>query len=291
VVSPQGYLEKYIADQARKELQRQPPKTDDDGTLAYFYYKKGNAAMQSARYCEGLPDLRKALYHAEKTGMVSDFLLRDLGRSEMECSNVRHGIELLERGAKKTSDYNGAHLLVPAYLAVGDIESATRAKNVVLTYRFNTASRARSTLSGDYRQLEPDRRFIPAMVQYLILNAQGKYREAEYYIRECLQEKTNKLVFDSHYEVLTAKNDLAFNLSMQERFSEAEVEVREAIEESIGMAGKPGNVTADAVGVLANIMLRQGRFEEAEQLENSRIKILDSIGVSTVLQIWFSYLC
>ena len=272
VLQTKGQFDKQIADRFQEELKKQPPKTDDDAILASFYYKKGTAFVELGLLCEAIADLRKAIYHAERTGSVSDWLLFRLGRVERECGSITRSIELLERAAKRGHLASTSGLTF-AYLAVGDITSAIRAKDRVVELSSGRSSS---------RSLEETTwwRFTPAETDAAILSNQGKYQEEEKFLRICIAERpyiinTNPSVF------LNVRKELAFNLSNQGRFTEAEVEARGVIQESIGLAGKAGGTTADAVGALADIMLKQGRYEEAEKLAYSRIKIIGSSGLPT----------
>ena len=127
VLQTKGQFDKRIADRFQKELKKQPPKTDD-AILAIFYYERGKAVTELGLRCEALSDLRKAVSHAEKTGSVSNMLLFRLGKAEKDCGSIKRSIELLELTAK-SGHLSSADVLTFAYLAVGDITSANRAKD------------------------------------------------------------------------------------------------------------------------------------------------------------------
>jgi CHAT domain-containing protein len=223
--------------------------------------------------CEALPDRRKAFFHEEKTGFVSDQLLTDLGNSERFCGNIPRGIELLERAAKN-GHIGSNELLTWAYLAVGDITSAIRAKDRSVELS-QAGLRQRSSASP---QQTTWLRFHLARANAAILRSQGKYQEEEKFLRIIIAERPY-IIGTNPNAILGQRTTLAFNLSRQGRLAEAELEARAIINESIGLAGKKGELTAYAVGTLADIMLGQGRYEEAEKLARSQIKIFESIGL------------
>lgn len=275
VLQTEGQFDRRIADRLQEELKKQPPKTGDDARLTTFYSERGFAAIETGLQCEALADLRKAIYHAEKTGSVSDRLLFRLGKVERECGSITRSIELLERAAKR-GHLSSASSLTFAYLAVGDITSAIRAKDRVVEQ--SQASLLQLRLSYRSPQQTTWLRFTPAEAGAVILSAQGKYQEEEKLLRICIDERPY-IIDTNPSAILNIQKNLAFNLSNQGRFTEAEVEARGVIQESIGLAGRAGDLTANAVGGLAEIMLQQGRYEEAEKLAYSRIKIVESTGL------------
>ncbi|MDP3286525.1 MAG: hypothetical protein Q8M56_19005, partial [Desulfobacterales bacterium] len=156
-----GQFDKQIADHFQEKSKKQPPETDDDAISANFYYERGSASEQMGLIYDALSDLRKAFSHAEKTGSVSDRLLHQLGKAEMKCGSITRAIELLER----TAGYGSANnVLTYAYLSVGDIESAIRAKDrVVKRYQ---------SLLWEYPRATPQNtawwRYHPAMAEAAI---------------------------------------------------------------------------------------------------------------------------
>jgi CHAT domain-containing protein len=267
-----GQFDEQIANKFHEESKKQPPITNDDAILAKFYYERGRATNEIGQIYTALSDLRKAFYHAEKAGTVSDELLSRLGQSEWKCGSIVRAIELLKRSA----NYGWSNTVLSlAYLSVGDIESAIKAKD-------RTVSQSQSLFQRHPDiSLEGSRlwRFWPAAAEAFILNAQGKYKEEEKYLRICIAERPY-IINRNPIAIFFIQNKLAYNLSMQGRLTEAEVEARRVIQESIGLAGGKGDVTAEAVGALADIMIKQNRYEEAETLARYRIKILESIGLN-----------
>jgi CHAT domain-containing protein len=273
VLQTKGQFDKRIADRFQEESKKQPPETDDDAILARFYYERGTVVTELGLWCDALSDLRKAVSHAEKTGSVSNMLLFRLGKVERDCGSITRSIELLERTAK-SGHLSSADVLTFAYLAVGDITSAIRAKDRAVEISQAELRRRPSASPQQTTWL----RYNPAEAGAAIFGAQGKYQEEEKLLRICIAERPY-IIDTNPNAILLARIPLAFNLSNQGRFTEAEVEARAVIEESIGLAGKAGESTAKAVGALADIMLKQGRYEEAEKLASYRIKIVESNGL------------
>ena len=276
VLQTKGQFDKRIADRVQEESKKQPPKTDDNAILAKFYYERGSAVFESVYPCIALSDLRKSLSHAEKSGVVAKELLFELGRVEKECGSIKRGIELSELAVNR--GYLAAYsTLTIAYLAVGDIASATKTKDHAVKQSLAMLMQFPNALPQQKSMM----RFIPAQAEANVLSVQGKHQEEEKLLRICVAEKPYTINL-SPTAYLVSKISLALNLSNQERFIEAEVEALAAIEESIGLAGNAtGGMAVKAVGALADIMLKQGRYEEAEKLAYYRLKVFESTGTPT----------
>ena len=67
--------------------------------------------------------------------------------------------------------------------------------------------------------------------------------------------------------------------SRQGRISEGEADVRRALLSRLKATGKYNLVTANYIGSLANMLVEQGRYSEAEQLTRQQIEIQQTLDV------------
>jgi tetratricopeptide (TPR) repeat protein len=80
---------------------KSPPQGADNIDLAYFFRRRGFAALQLGRLNQVLEDLRTALLYAEKAKMVDDRFLDMLGEMEFWGGHYNRAIELLKRSLSK----------------------------------------------------------------------------------------------------------------------------------------------------------------------------------------------
>ncbi|MCG6538384.1 MAG: tetratricopeptide repeat protein, partial [Syntrophales bacterium LBB04] len=113
----------------------------------------------------------------------------------------------------------------------------------------------------------------------LVLDAKGRYEEAEQYLRKELDLHHLQSVVERipRYAIINRLR-LSLNLSRQQRFIDAEIEARQTLKEALGHGGVESDLTVKAVERLAGVMLFQGRLNEAEQLARAAIRILENSG-------------
>ncbi|MCG6535342.1 MAG: hypothetical protein L7F78_11775, partial [Syntrophales bacterium LBB04] len=114
-----------------------------------------------------------------------------------------------------------------------------------------------------------------------ILEAQGKVKAAERYIRQALKRRLDRGADVSTPEtVLRYKAWLARNLYHQGRFFDSEITARNLLKESLGHGGEESAQTFSAVQTISLNLAAQGRTLEAERLLSSAIKILEASEVT-----------
>ena len=73
---------------------------------------------------------------------------------------------------------------------------------------------------------------------------------------------------------------LAQNLTRQNRLIEAELEIRRTLIESIGLSHKDSAVSGKIIGQLGEILQKQGRLQDAEELIEAGVRIIEASGIS-----------
>ena len=240
---------------------RSAPSTDNQATLVSFYLKRGWASYHILRWDQALQDLRKAQEYADKAGITNNELLNRLAGMEMYAGNYKRALEILE----KTDDKSCATywLLVAGYAKAGDFKRAQTYKNYGI---------------GHCGQSVFDKKVISKMKAHT-LEAQGRYKQAEN------QWKINIRLSDSlrsEYPrwYVSSRSLLADNLRRQNRLLEAEIEIRDALKASIELGGTETATSGHLIGIMGEIIQRQGRLEDAEKLIRVGIQILENSGIS-----------
>jgi CHAT domain-containing protein len=247
-----------------------PPKKGDNLALANFYYRRGDAAIQLGRHNQALEDLRLASYYSAKTGSPNRGIMHLLAIAEFVCGNFKRAIELLEEAldGERPSPYQ---TLVKLYTRVGDLESAERVKRqgIALCNRL----RGRSG-SGAWPDIHG------AYMEAYLLEALGKFAEAEPHYRRILRSMTLLMKEEYPISYIVAKIYLVHNLKNQGRLVEAELEARETLKEALGVLGRDSEIAGSTIGDLGEIILRQDRVFEAENLMRAGIRTVAEAGVS-----------
>ncbi|MGD8371526.1 MAG: CHAT domain-containing protein [Syntrophobacterales bacterium] len=253
-----------------------PPASASKVKLQNFYYQRGMAAAKLGRYKQSLEDLRKAVNllgdFSSRTPTINKIIIESC-LAEIRVNNFRAGIVFAERAREKFPYWVGVNnLLVNLYAITGDLERAEKAKDraikLMLVWRDSPSSNTW-------------RRYITATMRAAILEARGRYKEAEPLRRRAIQLGMMPII-KSEYPKNSIRNrlSLAKNLMEQNRLVEAEVESREAVLEYISLLGSRSLDTRWSVEVLATILSKQGRHQEAKRLLNQLIAVMEAGGIS-----------
>ncbi|MBN2255095.1 MAG: CHAT domain-containing protein [Deltaproteobacteria bacterium] len=236
-----------------------------------FYNRRGWAAMQLGRGTQAIEDMREAHRLMEASGIPNSQILRLLAHMERNFGNFGRAVELIEEAARIDDQPSTYGRLVETYLQMGDLEKAERIANNGKTF-CATSPRQRFFKFVTWCNIET------VGMEADILEARAQFAEAERSIRRLL-ELVQIIKSEFPGKVIDTRLRLAKNLARQERFTEAEIEARQALKESLGHGGKDSILTTKTTAVLANILRAQGRLSEAKQLAALAVRTLESSGI------------
>lgn len=268
-----GQYDPAITRRFKEQTEKQLPEGADDRTLMRFYYERGEAFRCLGQEKKALDDFRKALYYADKAGIDNAPLLTRASFVEWTTGNFQDAIKLMEKShqvRKQTGTYKHLYML---YRIIGDFESASKIKDEGIEFCRRVIKQSRNYDVITWAQADM------AEMEAIFLEDQGKFKEAEAYRRERLslvetQRKANPESPIRH------RSRLAWNLFNQGRLFEAELESRLTLREVLGHSGLESDLTVMTISTLSNILISQGRFDEAEKLIRASITILKKIGIS-----------
>ena len=245
-----------------------PPANGTGPALAAFYKDRGLAAYELGRLKQTLEDCKMAEHYAGKAGITDPSFIQKFATAERDAGNFRRAVQLFEHNIKVSNYIWSYQFLAYTYAFMGDIEAASRIRDDGI----------RNCRDGRGAALCP---IMKASMEAAILEAQGKYREAEPYIRESLDRGLGaKFDFYTPAGILRWKLWLARNLFYQGRFFESEIAARDLLNESLGHGGQESAQTFSAVLIISLDLAAQGRVIEAERLLSSAIRILEASGVT-----------
>ncbi|MBM4271649.1 MAG: CHAT domain-containing protein [Deltaproteobacteria bacterium] len=271
ILEQPGQFDAKTTERFRAEADAAPPNNPDSN----FYHTRGFAALHLGRLTQALEDLREANRLAEAAGVHDMKILIRLGFVERAIGNFSRGVQLFEEALKIDENPYTYGRLVETYIQMGNIE---KAEQFLL--------RGKTFCATSPRQRNPQ--FVlwcdieTAAMDADLLEARAKYPESEKLIRRHLDLVQTKNIKDEHPAwLINSRLHLAVNLLRQERFTEAEIEAREALKEALGLGGKDSSLTTKVVSRMANILRAQGRLPEAEKLTLLVIHDLESSGISS----------
>ena len=255
----------------REEIDKPPPQTDNPAALAVYYHRRGDALVQLGRHSQALADLRLALvYSSSQAGGPNHKVLKSLGVAEFVCGNFRYAIELFEQALNKKEWPSTYNILVKLYTHVGDLESAEKFKNQGVSL----CNRLRNQKGwGKWPVI------LAAYMKAMVLEAQGKFAAAEPYYRQVLRNFSPSMQKQHTISYVVYRTYLTRNLKNQDRLIEAEVEARYALKAAGGL-DRESEPFGTVVGELGEILLRQGRLQDAAKIMSASLRIMQEAKVS-----------
>jgi CHAT domain-containing protein/predicted negative regulator of RcsB-dependent stress response len=254
-----------ISQDFRAEIDKPRPQTDNAATLAAYYYRRGDAARQIGRYNQGLADLRLAFAYSLQSGFNDHKLLKSLAYAEFTCGNFKDAIEKLKQSLHIKESPSTYQALVKLYARVGDLESAER---------FKKQGIALCNSLRNQKGWENWPVIHAANMNADVLDAQGKFAEAEPYYRTVLQNRSGPIKTQVPLGHIIHRTYLAQNLKNQERLVEAELEIREALK-AMGALDRDSEIFGVLIVELGEILLRQGRLQDAEKLMRAGLELME----------------
>lgn len=261
----------------------QPGLNMDNRDLFQFYRIRGMAQYELNRFLAAGRDLHQAITYGKKANIHEPEMYRllcDLAIHEGKYQEALKLSLLAMEGVKR-----GGYIYPPllAYhsrvkIRLGNFSSAWRdikkAKElynrIPKYYRYNIVDYAKHIEVGNQNDL------YVAEAEYL--ESQGLYKEAHPFRAQSLNFHFN-LRQKVPLRLVRAKLALAINLKNQDRVLEAEKEGRDAVVEAVTIAGKNSGITAEAIQVLAEILLLREELENARLLSNAQLDILKHLAI------------
>jgi CHAT domain-containing protein len=266
-------------DLALAKLSEPVPETSDPRILAKFFYDRGVIAFDIGRSEEAVVKFNQALKYAKQAGRPDYRLLSYLGWAESRGGSFTRAVAHLHE----------AELATPADDR-GWLFAIYDAQAVILVGSGNLPA-AEKVSSEIVRLLREARRWpaIPpgvmasfraraATVQATVLEARGKYREAEALYRTAMEEMSDPSAHRGAFYRHLSRARMANTLVQQGRLLEAEVETRTALLEALRRNGRYSLDTAWMLSYLSLVVHAEGRYSEAEALAREALEICERIG-------------
>ncbi len=276
VLDQPGQFDAGVTREWKDRASALPPGKATDKDLAGFYLKKGIAESSLGYINKALEDLRRALMYSQRTGEDDPQLLFSLGVAERDAGNFQKAVDLLQKSLSLRGRARDYYNLIAAFIMMGDMETAKKLSRQRIVVAPRSGDKTRTLKQAGLDQTEA----TTYRIMSTVLEAQGRYAESEQYLRHMLPLLYSSSVLElMPNRAILGRIQLSQNLTRQHRLTEAEIEARQAVKEALGFGGIESSLTGSAVKCLAEVMLAQGRMNDAEQLARSSIRILESSGL------------
>ena len=284
----------------KAEAEAAPPKGASASALAQFYYDRGNARALLARNKDALADGLQALEVA-KSGVEARQLTRlrqFVALQYRALGDPKNSIAMSDLIARQAEEPGRRGSLISALanivlnlVSIGDITQAGvyagRIEQRVQEARGSPNPRWREAYAtyGHAWESEND------AIRGIMFAARGQYPEAEAAARraEAFGRATLKDLprwqFAPPPEQIAQSIDgtvlaIAHDEGRQGKLSQAEADARRALLDVLKTEGKYTPATPKFVIGLANILVEQGRYRDAEKLARSALEIQRTLGIA-----------
>ncbi|MGF6415861.1 CHAT domain-containing protein [Paraburkholderia sp. MM5482-R1] len=236
-----------------------------------FYWKRAGAAAQVGRPEQALTDLRTAYElteHTRGTGARRD-VVRELANAELEAGNFQKAIELMQQALREVPKSIGNYETLSAiYASIGDTSNS------------RSAGRQAQQLMNHISKSDPPQEWRAPTVEYLILESDGQWRQAEPYIRDSIAAYEGSARKDRTPNWIEKRLlHLSENLVMQGRYDEAEAIDRQVIRTLLHRVGRTNLDTVDGVLALGDAVYARNHIADALRLCDEALAILDEMKV------------
>jgi CHAT domain-containing protein len=268
--------------------------------LARFYYQRGNARAKLGQLKDAIADADKAIETAR--GNVDANLMGRLeqfaGLQYSAAGDPKHALEIFQRQIRDTNVpgakgylFGGHRHISSILIQMGDIAQAEaylrRSLSLIQEARTSGLPGWRTSYATRGQSWEADVEFNRA----IIFEARGQFREAEnsYRLAEQRRRASVKGILSSpnpppESQMLQAADLMVLDQSRmkakQGRLAEAEADARRALLARLKDQGKYNPLTPRYIMGLANTLVEQGRYSEAEQLARVSLEINRTVGVA-----------
>ncbi|MGE5540245.1 MAG: CHAT domain-containing protein [Gemmatimonas sp.] len=274
-----------------ERLRRPPPAGSGARELSAYYLDRGDAYHGLGRSTDAIAAHERAIEAGGLSGFDLFYARGVLATNYRTVGNLARSLALNETRVQEASNPQGARRLPNTYrtlmvdqLALGDLEAAEATqKRLDRSVRDVTGGNTPPVIKTNYRAIEAD-------TQGRLFEARGLYRRAEQaYVKasQLYQEVLDNLRGwpgnRPSPDPFVQARDLALanagvNQARQGRFTEAEISVRRALMNEIQSFGRYGAATTPIVGQLANVVMQQGRYRDAERLARIMVETYADLG-------------
>ena len=282
----------------KADADNEPAKAASQSDLAQFYYDRGIARAALGRNLEGLADGEKALAIAVASGdgFFGQRIRQFITLQKISLGDVKGALQVSQfmvtdanRPGQKGYMFNAQRIAAQVLVQTGDIPQAEsymrRSQALILEARTSGLPGWRDGYAKGGRSWEGEVEAIRAV----IFEARGQFREAEAAYAKSRDWKLASIpdMTFPHAPSAEQLRRYADNEALsvgrmkakQGRLAEAEVDLRSVLQSQLKAQGKYNPRTVAFVRGLVNVLVEEGRYEEAEKLTRIALDINRTLNI------------
>jgi CHAT domain-containing protein len=284
----------------KEDADEEPDAKISKADLAEFYYDRANARALLARTTDAIADAEKGLALARSSSdlMLAYRIRQFLGFQKQALGDLKSSLKIFQDISAETISIpslkawvtNANRATMQILVATGDIAQTEgylrRSIAVITEARTSGHPKWRASYQQKGKLWEADLEGSRA----ILFEARGQYREAEAaykrsedYKRSALPELKNIEYAPPESQLRHAADSDALSVARmkakQGRLAEAEADARRALLARLKDQGKYNPQTTRFVVGLAQVMVEQGRYADAEKLIRTALEIQLTVGI------------
>ncbi len=284
------------------EANSNPTGKESREDLAQFYFDRGNARAQLGRLADAIADANKAIETGR--GAVSANMMGRLislaAHQYSAAGDPKKAFELHQRQLREISTQRGAkgyqfgsnRAIAGILIQMGDIAQAEAVLRRSLPQLQESRTSGHPAVRAAYNTYGQSWEGEIELGRAMLAEARGQFRDAEAayetrrtaqacgdqadYWKRTIRLPKSSMVLAVDFAVVSQARVKA----RQGRFGEAEVDARRALLSQLKNQGKYNAATPRFIAGLADILVEQGRYAEAEQLARVSLEISRTVGVA-----------
>lgn len=224
------------------------------------------------KYSQYLNDIRTAAKYAEQGGMSGYLyanILRWLGDAEGFFGNFISGINAAKRSLEVEKTPAAYHVFAKLLINIADYEAGKETAEEGIKECNTLISKGAKGWVLYWKHA----------LTALLLSVQGKYAEAEPYLRS-IQKISYSFRYQSPSSFLRNNCRMVENLIQQGRLIEAEMEARDALNKAIAICGNRSGTALNLAKFFITIKLNRGQIKDADKLIRIGNKIFEESDLS-----------
>jgi CHAT domain-containing protein len=254
---------------AHETLAQNPPALASNETLAKFYFERYQATQFVGDLERMEKDALRSLEYARQAPGLDTRLRGEIlfGAGLSVAGNDMEKALSYFREAQQHSGYISHRAYIVRHLCrMGRLEEAEKEMQKALNQYRSALSR-----NPSIPQRKPGLVGTMSRMQAMVLESYGHWSEAESH----RWKQFDYMQRFKEYPILEvqAQGSIAKNLLHQEKYIQAELQARETIRKALGLSGEETAYVGYMLRTLAEVLLAQGRVEEAERLMRESLRM------------------